>query len=1420
MDPTPAPPAPAPPVAAARPVAAALRLLLPLWGVLGALALLTLAALFAGRWLLLDEAGARWLLARVPGLQISGLQGALLGDTLRAERLQLTWGAGNRVDIEQLQAQGLRWKWLPDDGAWTELQGGPVSARRVVVSTVPSGQPPGLPRLRFPARVRLAQVQVDELVVDSLAPVRDLVLRDLHLDGGAGGSHRVDSLSLRWQGSAVVGSARIGNTAPLPVAAQLTVTPEASAAAPDWAAVLHATGGLEQLDVTATLRGVARGGRAAPALDLAAEVRPLAAWPLGRLSARTAALDLAALLPGAPQTRLSGTADIRSSARDAPIAAKVELDNATPGRWNERRLPVRRLELELSRQPQAANRLEATRFEVWFADSPRSGAGRWSGRAIWLDHTLDIDTRLADVNPQRLDGRAANMLLGGPLSARVTGLPSPDPQASTALPARAVNWTLDLQGSLARSRQPVRLALKGSANDRGLELRDVRASSGPASAELRLSLQRAAQDSWQLDTTGQLNDFDPLPWWPGDADTAWRKGPHRVSGDWQIDVRLPADLARRPPLALLQSLDGRGLLRLQRSVLAGVPLQAELSLGRLTVVPPGGAGAATPVPAPPGMVLHAELLLGGNQVVLDAQGSPADSGAGDRWQAQVRADKLATLAPLAALHPGLAAALPRQGSLQGDISAQGRWPAMRTTGDVRVQQLQVGGLAVAGGQARWQLQSDGARDLSLQADVTGVQLGPQRVTQLRADISGTLADHLIEITATLPQGPSDLAGQLLGLPAQVGTRAQLKTRGGWQDEPAGGGRWRARVDRLALGSWDGKAPAGPVSTAWAEAQQLRVELGFGAQGGLSSLRADPGRLNLADSLVMRWDAISADLSRGQAQLELRAVVDAFPVAPLLARLQPSAGWGGDLRLKARLEIKARERFDADVVFERVDGDLNLSNSDGMQLMGLNEFNLALAAHDGLWSFSQSFSGRSLGEIRGSLRARTSPERRWPAPDAPIDGSIQAFVADVGIWSNWVPPGWRLAGELRTSATVSGRFGAPQYTGAITGNGLAVRNLLEGVNVSDGQVSIRLTGDTAQIERFTLRGGDGSLTVTGSANLGAAPSARLQARAERFRVLGRVDRLLIASGQAEATLTADQLKVDGALRVDEGLIDASSTDAPRLDNDVTVRQAGADATSLSDPSQPRARRNVAIGIDVDLGDKLRVRGRGLDTALAGELRITTPGGQLTVVGTVNTVRGTYRAYGQNLEIERGILAFSGAVNNPRLDVLALRPNTDNRVGVAITGNVLTPRIRLYSDPEMSDNDKLSWLLLGRAPDGLGRADTALLQRTALALLAGEGGAPTDTLLRNLGIDELSLRQADGDTRDTVISLGKQLSRRWFVGYERSVNATTGTWQLIYRIAQRFTVRAQSGVENSIDVIWVWRLDEAPVGGVRKSVLVPP
>ena len=202
-------------------------------------------------------------------------------------------------------------------------------------------------------------------------------------------------------------------------------------------------------------------------------------------------------------------------------------------------------------------------------------------------------------------------------------------------------------------------------------------------------------------------------------------------------------------------------------------------------------------------------------------------------------------------------------------------------------------------------------------------------------------------------------------------------------------------------------------------------------------------------------------------------------------------------------------------------------------------------------------------------------------------------------------------------------------------------------------------------------------------------------------------------------------------------------------------------------------------------------------------MTSPANRLAVDGSVYTVDGTYAAYGQKLTIDRGQLVFTGAVENPRLDIEATRPNLDIRVGVAVSGTALYPRVRLFSEPDLSEMDKLSWLVLGRASTGVGTADTALLQHAALALLSGENSGAGPGFTQRLGLDELSLSRGEGDVKDTIVSLGKQISSRWYVGYERGLNATAGSWQLIYRIAQRFTLRAQSGADNSVDVIWTWR-----------------
>jgi translocation and assembly module TamB len=646
-------------------------------------------------------------------------------------------------------------------------------------------------------------------------------------------------------------------------------------------------------------------------------------------------------------------------------------------------------------------------------------------------------------------------------------------------------------------------------------------------------------------------------------------------------------------------------------------------------------------------------------------------------------------------------------------------------------------------------------------------------------------------------------------PAGSRTVAVLQAQGGLVDAAGAAlAGWRGTLQQLDLRN------SSPGSAPLVHTQNVALEALWA--GGPARATVQPGRVEMLGG-ALRWSRIAwqaAAQPGGFAQIEAEADLEPLRIAPLLARAQPDFGWGGDLAIAGHAKIRSAPGFNADVVIERRSGDLTVTDELGTRALGLTDLRFGLNAADGTWSFTQGLAGSALGVVAGAEVVRTSPQATWPTADAPLSGVLELRVDDLGAWGNWVPPGWRLGGTLHTSASFGGRFGAPEYTGQIEGSKLAVRNFLEGVNISDGDVAIRLQGSTARIERFTAKGGSGTLRLTGDASLGEAPKAVLRVEAEKFQLLGRVDRRIVASGAGTLNLDAKTVAFDGRFNVDEGLIDFTRSDAPALASDVSVVRAqgaaspaaAASAAAAPTPSPLPAvtpARAVNLDLRVTLGDALRVRGRGLDAGLRGELHVTAPGGRLAVVGTVRAENGTYAAYGQKLTIDRGLIAFSGPIENPRLDIEATRPNLDVRVGVAVSGTAANPRVRLFSEPELSEIDKLSWLVMGRAGDGLGRADTALLQRAALALLAGEGGGPTDQITKALGLDEISVRQTDGEVRETVIALGKQLSKRWYVGYERGLNATTGSFQLIYRIAQRLTLRAQSGDDNSFDVIWTWR-----------------
>lgn len=1398
----------------------------------GALTVLVALAVWAGLHSLSTVGGTAWWLARLPGVAVAAAKGPLLGDFSADQVTVQLPGNGLRVELVGLVWRGLRLGLSSTPGAWVDVAVESLSVARAVVTPGQAAPAPAptaplqAPKhLRLPLTLRVQAFDVAELQLPGLEaqPLRDLQAR---IDVGANTDrhHRIELQQLDWDRFRLSGHVQVATGDDLPVDARLDLAQpnpsETTARLPALQGQLALAGPLARLALTAKLSTVpapptgTKTAATPPAeLNANAVLQPFVPWPVSTLAARWQAIDLSAFAAAAPRTQLSGNAQVSSPARDQPATVQLALANANAGRWSDGQLPLRQLQLALQTSPDQPQFATLTQLDAELG-SRQQAAGHLRATGQHRAEGWVLNTVLDTLQPAGLDARAPAMQLSGPIALRGQG-------------AARVDLTTDLRGVVPAQKTPVQLQLDAqstTAPEGGLRVALQRAllQAGAAQASLGGELQRASASApWLVKGQAQLQAFDPLLWWPGGAPASARSGNTQLNANATVDLSVAAAPTSPDTPATWQTslarLAGQAKLTLRNSLLVGVPVEGDVAIQQSATAPANGS---------------AQLQLAGNRLNAEASlspakgptTSPATNPTAYRAEVTLDAPTLQRLQPLMALLPTDTRTSPTQskpaplrigGAVQGQAQLQGQGAALSSQGKLAVRGLVAGPAQLQQADLNWQLGTALDAPMQLQAKLTQLVLPGPSLDSLQLALEGTARAHTLNLLADarLPATTGTTTGT--ATPPARKANAQLKLQGGLGQANGTATApsllataWRGSLQQLALS--DPAQPGAP----WLATRDVALALQWGET--LHSVEAQPGQVDFRvgkTTSALRWrsarwqQTLQPDGGVASTHYDIQGALDPLPVAPLLAELQPDFGWGGDLVVGGRIALTSDPSPVADVVLERLRGDLQISDEIGTQALGLTDLRLALSANNGAWNFTQALAGESLGVAVGAFTARTPPGQAFPDADTPLQGVLELQVKNLASLATWVPPGWRLGGALQSSASLSGKLGAPEFTGQLQGQKLSVRNVLQGVNVTDGDVAISLRGETARIERFSARAGNGTLHLSGDAALGAAPSASLQVVADKFQVLGRVDQRVVASGQAQLRLAAQRVALDGAFTVDEGLFDFTRSDAPTLASDVVVKRTAnqpGTAPPTAKPAAPgTAQRVLALNLGIGLGEQLRLKGRGLSTRLQGDLKLTSPGGKLALNGAVRTVGGNYDAYGQKLTIDRGVVTFVGPIENPRLDIEATRPKTDIRVGVTVGGTAQNPRVRLFSEPDLPDVDKLSWLVLGRASSGLGRTDTALLQRAAVALFAGEEEGTVTKLTRSIGLDEISLRQTDGEVRETIVTLGKQLSERLYVGYERGLNSTAGNFQLLYRIAQRFTLRGQTGLDNAVDVILTWR-----------------
>ncbi|MCB5184667.1 translocation/assembly module TamB domain-containing protein [Methylobacillus gramineus] len=768
-----------------------------------------------------------------------------------------------------------------------------------------------------------------------------------------------------------------------------------------------------------------------------------------------------------------------------------------------------------------------------------------------------------------------------------------------------------------------------------------------------------------------------------------------------------------------------------------------------------------------GQALNADAnihLLGNllNELVVKADlGGNTFSANGSLGKSDSKLDWQADFANLGVLGPAFGGKTNARGSLSGSmdtLSAQFQLLAenLRLPGNISARKLEGNGT----------LDSAGAGTLQATINAQGLRLQQGSFIDGKLMLSGNRQQHQISLQAngTGLELISVLTG---GFDANGGWAGQLKQLDYKSDVPV-------------------SLPA-PAPISYDDENGLLVEN--------LALQFKQGRITL-ESLQSTAQGL---ITRGKiSQLALHDIPPALFSLPGNLKGNPvfSGHWN----------IRAEDALNGEISLWRESGDLAVvTEGQADKPLGLQTVKLGLTMQENQLQLQASINGSQFGHV--TANASTTINKNDTgfelASSAPLQAEIHAQLSTLA----WLPvPEVQADGQMDIAIQASGQLGNPDLQGYIRGSNLALGLPAEGVSLTQGRLNAKLSGDKLQLNELRFTGGEGSLSASGEISLNQGkPAVDIAWVLDNFTAAKRTDRLLVLQGNARTTMKDHVLDVSGDLRVVRGLIELAGEGAPQLGDDVVV--VGLEREEEESPLQ----FNIS-GLKINLGDEVigiidtnkqfLMRGRGLDGYLTGILTLSgmVPN-SLRAEGSIR-VGGTYMAYGQILNIEKGIINFSGPIDNPGLNISAMRDNQTVKAGVEITGNALMPTVKLVSTPNVPDSDKLSWLVLGHGMDQAGKSEFAMLSLAAGALLSQGQSVPLQTrMARAAGLDSFSI--GGSDVQSSSVNFGKRLSSKLYLSYEKSLTGLLNVAKLTYAITKRWSVVSQAGSESAVDVLYTFR-----------------
>jgi translocation and assembly module TamB len=596
------------------------------------------------------------------------------------------------------------------------------------------------------------------------------------------------------------------------------------------------------------------------------------------------------------------------------------------------------------------------------------------------------------------------------------------------------------------------------------------------------------------------------------------------------------------------------------------------------------------------------------------------------------------------------------------------------------------------------------------------------------------------------------------------------------------------------GTVDGLDIVAPVAGHWQLAAPTRITL------DLSAAHLDELCLHQVDARICtqaKWSAQSGWETRGLLRnVPLSLIKDWLPSGVSLAGgldgdIQAGADASGRINGKAAVQLKlglippgppGRDDLSASIIYHQAHATITLDEQN-------LTFQLTTELPDG-------------GGMQGAI---TIGRKALPAPlgngqsdlDTALSGQLKGDIKELSLLPVLIPGVEHTQGHLLITLTIAGSLDKPRVIGELRlENGSAAIPAL-GINLE--AISLVARGDEQGHLRFDshLNSKGGTLRLGGELHYDKVHGLNLQAQfnGDKAEIVNTPEYRVLASPNMHISLQDHRIDLDGELFIPEANL------RPR---DVSGAVSASDDVIIVNAESPPAsatRWQIYSQVRLRLGEFVKFNGFGLQGLLKGDITLVDEPQHPTIArGELSITNGEYHAYGQNLQIDRGRLLFiGGPVDNPGLDIRAVRQIQEVTAGILVRGTIKSPQVQLFSDPAMAETDALSYLLTGQPISQASSTQGQQLYGAALSLGLAGSGLLADQIGRRFGIDELTV-ESGGSFGGGALVIRHYLSPKLYISYGVGLMEQFNAFLIRYQLSRRWSLEADSGVTTGADIVY--------------------